>query len=275
MTHSEYLADYMAEQFWGERWLYSSSEISRKYMEVSSAKKSLVCLAADRNTMSGLLELVEEVGDYIAALKTHVDLVDDWNPEYWADFCRLARQKNVLIFEDRKFADIGKITKNQMGGMYNIKGWSDLVTAHLISGPDIVDGIQAAWNDEGRIGGVLLLAQMSSRGNLLDPNYTNKVVDLGKVHDGVFGFIGNGSRPEEIKSLREKIGPDKMSWTPVVNLSTGEGEMGQRYGDPREAVMAGSDCIIVGSGIHKSDNPKEAAKAYAEKSWNALLERVV
>ena len=80
---------------------------------------------------------------------------------------------------------------------------------------------------------------------------------------------------EIIKSLREKIGPDKMIWTPGVNISTGDGEMGQRYGDPREAVLAGSDCIIVGSGIHKSDNPKEAAKAYAEKSWNALFERVV
>ena len=49
--------------------------------------------------------------------------------------------------------------------------------------------------------------------------------------------------------------------------------MGQRYGDPREAVLAGSDCIIVGSGIHRSDNPAAMAKQYAEASWKALLER--
>ena len=44
-------------------------------------------------------------------------------------------------------------------------------------------------------------------------------------------------------------------------------------GDPTEAVMAGSDCIIVGSGIHKADDPAAAAAAYAEASWNGLLQR--
>ncbi len=49
--------------------------------------------------------------------------------------------------------------------------------------------------------------------------------------------------------------------------------MGQRYGDPTEAVLAGSDCIIVGSGIHKADDPGAAAAAYAEASWKGLLQR--
>jgi pyridoxal biosynthesis lyase PdxS len=49
--------------------------------------------------------------------------------------------------------------------------------------------------------------------------------------------------------------------------------MGQRYGDPREAVLAGSDCIIVGSGIHKAADPARQAKAYADASWNAFVER--
>ena len=64
-----------------------------------------------------------------------------------------------------------------------------------------------------------------------------------------------------------------MIWTPGVNLAVGDGEMGQRYGDPTEAVLAGSDCIIVGSGIHKADDPSAAAAAYAEASWKGLLQR--
>ena len=43
--------------------------------------------------------------------------------------------------------------------------------------------------------------------------------------------------------------------------------------DPREAVLAGSDCIIVGSGIHKAAKPAEQAQAYAEASWQALCDR--
>ena len=247
--------------------------MAKRYMDVATNKKSLVCLAADRNTMAGLFELMEAVGPHVAALKTHVDLVDDWSPEAWADFCKAAHAADLLIFEDRKFADIGKISRSQMAGIYDIRTWSDLVTAHLISGPDIVDGLQAGWKDVGRSGGVLLLAQMSSRGNLLHPDYTREVVEKGTGHDGVFGFIGNGSRPAELASLRASVGEAKMIWTPGVNLAVGDGEMGQRYGDPTEAVLAGSDCIIVGSGIHKADDPAAAAAAYAEASWKGLLKR--
>ena len=200
-------------------------------------------------------------------------MVDDWTSESWGRFCQAAKEADLLIFEDRKFADIGGIGRKQMAGVYNIRAWSDLVTAHLISGPDIVDGLQAGWSDVNRKGGVLLLAQMSSRGNLLDPDYTSNVVEKGKSHPGVFGFIGNGSRPEELRQLRTAVGDGKLIWTPGVNLAVGDGEMGQRYGHPREAVLAGSDCIIVGSGIHKADDPRQQAAAYAVASWNALQER--
>ena len=163
---------------WGVRWEMAASPMAKRYMKVATAKQSLVCLAADRNTMAGLFELIEAVGPHVAALKTHVDLVDDWTPEAWSRFCKAAHEANLLIFEDRKFADIGKISRSQMAGVYDIRSWSDLVTAHLISGPDIVDGLQAAWTDVGRSGGVLLLAQMSSRGNLLHPAHDHHLTPL-------------------------------------------------------------------------------------------------
>ncbi|MDP6361706.1 MAG: orotidine 5'-phosphate decarboxylase, partial [Candidatus Poseidoniaceae archaeon] len=159
------------EDVWGQRWAMNTLPMARTYMEVACRKQSLVCLAADRSTMAGLFDLIETVGPHIAALKTHVDLVDDWTSESWGRFCQAAKEADLLIFEDRKFADIGGISRKQMAGVYNIRAWSDLVTAHLISGPDIVDGLQAGWSDVNREGGVLLLAQMSSRGNLLDPDY--------------------------------------------------------------------------------------------------------
>ena len=69
---------------WGERWNAATSSMAKRYMEVATAKQSLVCLAADRNTMAGLFDLIEAVGEHVAALKTHVDLVDDWTPEAWS-----------------------------------------------------------------------------------------------------------------------------------------------------------------------------------------------
>ena len=259
---------------WGTRWLNCDQPIAKKYMEVTCKKQSLVVLAADKRTMDELNDLIDDVGDYISALKTHVDLIDDWTKEKWLDFILKAKQKDLLIFEDRKHGDIGKIAKEQMGGVYEIRSWADLVTAHLISGPSILDGLNESWESINRSGGVLVLAQMSSKGNLLElPGYTDSVVNLSKNHPACFGYIGNGSRPEELIELRKKVGDGKMIWTPGVNLNSGDGDLGQRYGAPNKAVEAGSDAIIVGSGIHNAKDRKKIAKKYAEISWDALIKR--
>lgn len=154
-------------EVWGERWAAMNAPIARQYMTAATRSQSLVCLAADRTKMGDLLALVRSVGPSLAALKTHVDVVEDWTRDGWTEVRAAADEVDLLLFEDRKFADIGGITQKQMHGLYGIAGWADLVTAHLISGPDIVDGCMGAWADVGRDGGVLLLAQMSSRGNLL------------------------------------------------------------------------------------------------------------
>lgn len=261
-------------EVWGERWNSNPNPLARRWMETVVAKQSMVVLAADRYTMDDLNQLLDDVAPHVSALKTHVDLVDDWTPESWGEFCVRAKDADMLIFEDRKHGDIGRVARDQMGGVYDSRSWADLMTAHLISGPSVLDGMQEGWAKVGRYGGVLILAQMSSAGNLLEiPGYTDAVVDAGKIHPACFGFIGNGSRPDELRDLRAKVGDVKMIWTPGVNIATGDAELGQRYGDPRAAVMAGSDGIIVGSGIHKTDSPRESAEKYANVSWNALLER--
>jgi len=242
-------------------------------MEASVEKQTLVVLAADLDSTAELVHLINEIGPYIAALKTHVDMVDDYSKESWQEVVEAAHSHGLLLFEDRKFADIGRVSQTQMGGVYDIRSWADIVTAHRVSGPDIVDGIAAGWDDVQRIGGIFLLAQMSSRGNLLTESYADETIETGAASPHVMGYIGNGSSPEEISSLREKVGDGKMIWTPGVNLSAEEGVLGQRYGHPSDAIKAGSDAVIVGTGIHKSDDPVASAKAYADATWSALSSR--
>ena len=167
-----------AEGLWGVRWSSCANPLAHRFMETAARKGTLVCLAADMRSVGELVDLVEEVGPYIAALKTHVDLVDDFSTESWRSLVDAAKRHDLLLFEDRKFADIGKVSQNQMAGVHDIRSWADIVTAHRVSGPDIVDGIAAGWADVERIGGVLLLAQMSSSGNLLDGSYTDEVLSL-------------------------------------------------------------------------------------------------
>ena len=99
------------------------------------------------------------------------------------------------------------------------------------------------------------------------------MIATGGGSPNVIGFIGNGSSAEQVAALRAKVGDSQMIWTPGVNLAVGDGDMGQRYGHPREAVLAGSDAIIVGSGIHRAESRLDASAEYARASFEALCER--
>ena len=57
---------------------------------------------------------------------------------------------------------------------------------------------------------------MSSRGNLLDEKYTKAVVELGNEENGVLGYIGNGSKPDAIRALKQIVGSNRMIWTPEL-----------------------------------------------------------
>lgn len=70
-------------------------------------KKTNLCVSADCTTTAELLSLAEEVGDQICILKTHADIVSDFTDRTARALLDVAARKRFVIFEDRKFGDIG------------------------------------------------------------------------------------------------------------------------------------------------------------------------
>ncbi|KAL8931600.1 MAG: hypothetical protein Q9211_006848, partial [Gyalolechia sp. 1 TL-2023] len=76
-------------------------------LSLIAIKQSNLCVSADVHTTSALFRLAEEVGDSICVLKTHVDIIDDFSDRTIKGLQEIANRKYFLIFEDRKFGDIG------------------------------------------------------------------------------------------------------------------------------------------------------------------------
>lgn len=228
-------------------------------------KQSNLCVAADFIYAEQILDLAEQIGKHTAVFKTHVDIIKDFTPEFTKKLEHIANQKNFLIFEDRKFADIGKTVQLQYKqGIYHIADWADITNTHTVAGPGSIEALKEIGLPKNR--GLLLLAEMSPQGNLATGEYTQKSIAMAEAHKNfVIGFI----------ATKKLAGDEFLYMTPGVQLQQGGDAHGQQYLTPKEVIFhRKSDIIIVGRGITDSPHHIETAEKYREAGWSAYLERL-
>jgi len=246
---------------YGERAELCSNPTSKKLFGLMERKKTNLAVNCDTVRSQQLLDFTEQVGPHICVLKTHIDLLEDFSPSVTQKLTQLAEKHQFLIFEDRKFADIGTISKAQYEkGIYHISDWSPITNCHIVPGPGIIEGLREAGLPKGN--GLLLLAQMSSKGSLAKDGYTLEAVRLAELYsDFVIGFI-----------CQEKLTDDPrfVHMTPGVKLSEGSDSLGQQYNTPEKVLgKNGSDIMIVGRGISQAADPSKEAARYKEEGWRA------
>lgn len=231
-----------------------NNPVLKNLYKIMRNKQTNLCIAADLTKADEILGLAEKIGDKICIFKTHIDIIEDFSHDFIKKLKTISQEKNFLIFEDRKFADIGNTVKLQFTkGMYHISDWADMVNLHVLPGPGILEGLK---NDKVAL---IILQEMSSQENLLTPDYIKKANEMALQYKNyVIGFIGLN------KKLKD---PNFVLMTPGIKLEKGTDNFGQKYNDVKSAIKNGTDIIIVGRGIYQAENPVSEAEKYRKLAW--------
>jgi orotidine-5'-phosphate decarboxylase len=266
---------------YGERAIKFTNPTAKLILETMERKKSNLAVSVDVTKTNDLLAIIDVVSPYVCLIKTHIDILDDFDHSLIERLQNLSQERDFVLFEDRKFADIGNTVALQYSsGVHKIASWAHLTNAHPVPGPSIITGLSSVGLPLGR--GILLLAEMSTKGSLAVGEYTEQAVRMARQHrDFVIGFIaqrrmdGVGALPNENVSNE-----DFLILTPGIALESKGDSMGQQYRTPREAVLnSGCDVIIVGRGIYGGDLKaidviSARAERYMAEGWAAYKERL-
>src|SRR5690606_8421737 len=119
-----------------------------------------------------------------------IDTIADFDVETIVLLKELAKKHNFLLFEDRKFADIGHIAMQQfVSPPLNIADWADLVTVHVVAGSSSIDALRATGKLENS--GLLVVVQMSTADSLCSRDYNKLALVIAqKDKDVVVGIVG-------------------------------------------------------------------------------------
>ncbi|XP_047125245.1 uncharacterized protein LOC100199154 [Hydra vulgaris] len=249
-----------------ERAKLVSNPVAKRIFNLMEDKKTNLALSADITNCSELLRIADLLGPHICILKIHVDIMVDFSSQFIQLLQELAKKHDFVIFEDRKFADIGNTVKEQYSrGIYKIRDWADLINAHGVPGDGVLLGLKEEASGYDR--GCLLVAQMTSLGALTNCGYSDAVVQMAeRSSEFVIGFISTSKLID---------GENFLYMTPGVNMAVSGDELGQQYLTP-EIVVRDRKCdvIIVGRGIYNALDPLSEAIKYKEAGFKAYLQRL-
>jgi orotidine-5'-phosphate decarboxylase len=276
--------------------------VVRQLFDIAEAKKSNVIVSVDMRTTDELLALANrksslqsplsstslttklELGPYIAAFKTHIDLVSDLSSRTIAGLKSMSHIHNFMLFEDRKFVDIGHTVQQQYHeGALRIPKFAHVVNASVVAGEGIIEALEQVmtslnfpYKDERAM---LILAEMTTVGSLATGDYTRSCIEIARKHkQSVIGFVATQSLTnfEGANTGTDAVAgeeDDFVIFTTGVNATCKGDNLGQQYQTPASAIARGSDFIIAGRGIYAAPDPVEAVQRYQKEAWEAYVSR--
>jgi orotidine-5'-phosphate decarboxylase len=208
--------------------------------------QSRIMLALDTPDRKSAFRVLGECADVVDCVKLNYPLVLREGLGIVGD---LKKRWDLPVVADFKIADV-PVTNNRIARILRDVG-VDGVLAHGFIGSDalleLIEILQPATS-------VFVVTELTHPGGLeFTRAHSEDFARLARTL-GAAGIQAPGTRPDQIRVLRDIVGPD------AVVISCGIGAQG---GTVRAAVEAGADFAIIGRGIYGSPDPRAAAVAFA------------
>ena len=214
-----------------------------------------IFVACDVSSQKEILELLEEIHQEISGIKIGLQYITKHSVEE----IKALGKFNKPIFYDGKFFDIKNTLVESVKSLKNLN--ISYATVHLLNGIESLKAANEAANlINVKLLGVSVLTSFSDE-DLNQLGFKDKVelqvVRLIKIADkaNLHGVICS---PLEINMIK-KIAPNLKCFTPGIRQDQNKHDQ-KRTMSARQALKAGSDCLIIGRPITQGDPKKNIQK---------------
>jgi len=205
-------------------------------------------------------QVLEAVAPHVCALKVNFHLVLPLGLSGVRPLVDRAHELGLACIMDAKLSDIGSTNEVAARYYFEVGGFDALTASPLVGWEGGLEPIFSLARELGK--GIILLAYMSHPGasdffglELPGGRRFYELVVERAVAWGADGLVVGATRPEAIRAVRELVGPDVPIFAPGV---------GTQGGEPRAALEAGADFLIVGRSITLAEEPGKAAERILE-----------
>jgi orotidine-5'-phosphate decarboxylase len=216
-----------------------------------------VIVALDMPDQTRALRLVDALGDAGTFYKVGLELYTREGPAV----VRALRERGKRVFLDLKLHDI----PNTVAGAVRAAAELDveLLTVHATGGEAMMAAAaEAAARARLRLLAVTVLTSLGAAGVRAvwgrdGLELEGEVVRLA-TQAAAAGITGVVSSAHEVRSLRDRLGPEAYLVTPGIRLTGGASHDQARVATPDAAVRAGADALVVGRAVVAAPDPPVA-----------------